>query len=70
MSKLSTEPVLTGNAVPALLAAVLALLKAFNVVDFTADQLAAVLGAVTAAVAVVSVFIRSKVTPDAKLAQL
>jgi ABC-type uncharacterized transport system permease subunit len=66
---LSTEPVVVGNSVPALLAAVLALLKAFNIVDFSADQLAALLAVVTTAIAVVSVVIRSKVTPDAKAAR-
>jgi hypothetical protein len=64
----STEPVAATEAVRSLVLAVLAVLLAFNAVNPTQEQTAAILGLVTAGSVMLSVFARLRSTPTSKVA--
>ncbi len=59
----SEEPVALGGTIQGALAALIALALGFGWVDWSQDQVALILGAYTALVAVVTTVQRSKVTP-------
>lgn len=61
---IAREPVRFWSAVTGLVAAVVALLQLFGVIDWTADQVAGVMGVVAAAGAMFQFFfVREQVTP-------
>ncbi len=61
---MNTEPVAWSGALVAFVTAVLALLIGFEVVDWTQEQVGLILGALTAAIALGTALVRSKVTPS------
>lgn len=63
MKKLTNEPVALGATINGAVSALLAALASFGVWSPTPDQVAAVLGLLTALEAVVAVVVRSKVSP-------
>jgi hypothetical protein len=64
----STEPVAVTAALAEATRSVLAVLVLLNVVDLTEDQLAGIIVAVNAVLAIPTVlFVRSKVTPNARV---
>jgi len=64
----TTEPVSIGGGVIALVAAVLPVLVLFGV-DLTEAQIAGIQGVVVAVVALVTIVMRGKVTPDIKVVE-
>jgi len=61
------EPVAFGNAVEGLILAVIGVLSAFGIVDLTPEQTTAVLGVWVWGLAVQTILVRRKVTPDSHL---
>ena len=66
MSYIQSEPVRFWSAVTTIIAAVIALLQVFGAIDWTADQVAAVMGVVAASGGLIQFFlVRDQVSPGA-----